>query len=209
LLKGGHGGGPKFPHGADFQNPYVALQNEMEHQIFLLQWEREHFRRPLGSRQRKALDTILASIEHLQGQLGLTWLGMAVALQARLSNEAKPASPPQSRPVTANKCTRAAAAESALDGWGDSSVLSMWKRGKNVKQLIGTIELSEANEGELDGWIEGLQRLEVVECDRGEDPFHREDVNSSCLTHLIHPSTDGTFCKMILLLKDANQQQKI
>jgi hypothetical protein len=134
---------------------------------------------------------------------------MAVALQARLSNEAKPASPPQSRPVTANKCTRAAAAESALDGWGDSSVLSMWKRGKNVKQLIGTIELSEANEGELDGWIEGLQRLEVVECDRGEDPFHREDVNSSCLTHLIHPSTDGTFCKMILLLKDANQQQKI
>jgi hypothetical protein len=80
---------------------------------FILRWEQEHFGRLLRTRERKAVETILASIEHFQGQMGLTQTAMVAALQARLSNKAtKLASPPlsQSPPVTTNKCTRVAAA---------------------------------------------------------------------------------------------------
>jgi hypothetical protein len=93
-----------------------------------------------------------------------------------------------------------------MDGWGDSMQLSMWKEGPSASRLIVTIALSEADEGLIDGWIQDLQHQELVECHPKEDPFHREDVNSNCLTHLIHPSTNGTFCKLILLcVKDVNQ----
>jgi hypothetical protein len=78
-----------------------------------------------------------------------------------------------------------------MDVWGDSLKLFMWKEGPSISPLIGTISLSEADEGLIDGWIQDLQHQELVECHRSEDPFHREDVNSSCLMHLIYPSTNG------------------
>jgi hypothetical protein len=134
---------------------------------------------------------------------------MVAALRARLSNKAAPVSLPQSPPVTTNMCTRAAAAQSAMGVWGDSLQLSLWKDEPSVSPLIGTISLSKADEGFIDVWIHDLQHQELVECHPREDNFHREDVNGSYLSHLIWPSTDGTFCKMILLLKDVNQQQKV
>jgi hypothetical protein len=75
-----------------FVNPYAALRNEMNEANFILQWEHEHFGRCLRTRERKAVETILASIENFQGQLGLTQTGKAAALQARLSNKTKPPS---------------------------------------------------------------------------------------------------------------------
>ena len=194
-----------------FVNPWAALRNQMNEANFILQWEHEHFGRCLRTRERKAVEKILASIQHFQGLLGLTQTGMAAALQARLSNKTKPSllPQPQSPPVTTNKCTRAAVAHSAMVGWGDSLKLSMWKDGPSISPLIGTISLSKADEVLIGVWIQDLQDQELVECHRSEDPFHREDVNSSCLTHLIRPSSDGTFCKMYLFLKDVNQQQKV
>jgi hypothetical protein len=194
-------------------NPWAALRDRMIEANFVVQWEQEHFGRCLRTRERKAAETILASIELFQRQLGLSKTGMVAALQARLShNEAPapaPAPLPQSAPVTTNKCTRAAAAQGAMGVWGDSLQLSMWKDGPSVRDLIGTISLSKADEGLVDVWIKELENKELEECHPREDPFHREDVNGSCLSHLIWPSTDGTFCKMILLLKDVNQQHKV
>ena len=86
-----------------------------------MRWEKEHFGRPLIQRERRAADTLVASIEHFQRKMGLTWRGMAAALQGRLLHATpKLASSPGSQPVTANECTRAAAAKSAIDGWDDS-----------------------------------------------------------------------------------------
>ena len=51
-----------------FVNPYAALRNEMNEANFILQWEHEHFGRCLRTRERKAVETILASIEHFQRQ---------------------------------------------------------------------------------------------------------------------------------------------
>jgi hypothetical protein len=123
----------------------------------ILRWEHEHFGRLLRTRERKAAETILAPIEHFQGQLGLTQTGMVAALQARLSNKAAPVSLPQSPPVTTNMCTRAAAAQSAMGVWGDSLQLSLWKDGPSVSPLIGTISLPKADEGFIDVWIHDLQ----------------------------------------------------
>ena len=192
-------------------NPYYTLRNKMNEAIFISRWEREHFGRCLRTRERQAVEKILASIQHFQGQLGLSKTGMLLAaLQARLSNKAAPPAPlPQSAPVTTNKCTRAAAAQGAMGVCGDSLQLSMWKDGPSVRDLIGTISLSKADEGLVDVWIKELENKELEECHPREDPFHREDVNGSCLSHLIYPSSDGTFCKMILLLKDVNQQHKV
>ena len=44
-----------------FVNPYVASKNKMNHAIFIMRWEREHFGRLLRTRERKAVETILAS----------------------------------------------------------------------------------------------------------------------------------------------------
>jgi hypothetical protein len=101
-------------------NAWAALRDRMNEANFVIQWEQEHFGRCLRTRERKAVETILAPIEHFQGPLGLSKTGMVAALQARLSNKAAPASLPQSPPVTTNKCTRAAATQSAMDVWGDS-----------------------------------------------------------------------------------------
>jgi hypothetical protein len=74
-----------------FMNPWAALRNQMNEANFILQWEHEHFGRCLRTRERKAAETILASIEHFHGQLGLSKTGMVAALQAMLSNKAAPA----------------------------------------------------------------------------------------------------------------------
>ena len=145
-------------------NPYYTLRNKMNEAIFISRWEREHFGRCLRTRERQAVEKILASIQHFQGQLGLSKTGMLLAaLQARLSNKAAPAPLPQSAPVTTNKCTRAAAAQGAMGVWGDSLRLCMWKDGP-VSDLIGTISLSKDDEGLVDVWIKELENKELEEC---------------------------------------------
>jgi hypothetical protein len=47
-------------------NPYYTLRNKMNEAIFSLRWEREHFGRCLRTRERKAVEKILASIQHFQ-----------------------------------------------------------------------------------------------------------------------------------------------
>ena len=39
-----------------FVNPYVASKNKMNHAIFIMRWEREHFGRCPRTRERKAVE---------------------------------------------------------------------------------------------------------------------------------------------------------